>query len=245
MALSWTMDKIGPLARTARDCATVLSAISSSPAGFDGGIDARKLKVAFLDLDFSKFGQKEVEAAFREALSVLRSSGVSISETKLPDLPFEDVAGIMIQAEAAAAFENLDRTGQVSELVDPSAPLAFEIAREIRATDYIKAMRLRSEMNRAMAAFFEQWDLVLAPTERYVASRLDQKLEDALAGPDPLGGVGNLCGLPAVSVPCGFGKDRLPVGMSIVGAPWREDNVVALAELYQAKTDWHTKEPPR
>ncbi len=245
MALSWTMDKIGPLAKSARDCATVLSAISSRPIAFDGSVDPRKLRVAFLDLDFGKFGEKEVAAAFENALGALRSAGVEIREAKLPDLPFEDVAGIVIQAEAAAAFENLEKSGRVFELADPDAPLAFEIARKIGATDYIKAMRLRTVMQEAMARFFSEWDLVLAPTERYVASRLDRKLDEALAGPDVLGGAGNLCGLPAVSVPCGFGKEGLPVGMAIVGAPWREENVVALAELYQANTDWHTKEPPK
>ena len=244
MALSWTMDKIGPLAKTARDCATILSVLSTRPVSF-GGVDPKSLRVGWLDLELGKFGEKEVASAFENALGVLRSAGIEARRTKLPDLPFEDVAAIVIQAEAAAAFENLEKSGRVSELADPDAPLAFEIAREIGATDYIKAMRLRSEMQRAMARFFEEWDLVLAPTERYVASRLDQKLDEALAGSDPLGGAGNLCGLPAISVPCGFGKDGLPVGLSIVGAPWREENVVALAELYQARTDWHTKEPPR
>lgn len=243
MALSWTMDKIGPMAKTARDCATVLEAISSRPISFDGRVDVSALKVGFLDLDLAKFGQKEVDAAFREALALLRSAGIAISETKLPGLPFEDVAGLMIQAEAAAAFENLEKTGKVSELVDPDAPLGFEVARRIGATDYLKAMRLKGEMQKALAAFFEKWDLLLAPTERYVASRLDQKLDEALAGPDPLGGAGNLCGLPAISVPCGFGKDHLPVGLSIVGAPWREAEVVALAELYQSRTGWHAEEP--
>lgn len=245
MALSWTMDKIGPLAKTARDCATVLSALSDRPIAFDGAVDPRSLRVGWLDLDLGKFGEKEVAAAFDGALAELRSAGIDVRRTKLPDLPFEDVAAVVIQAEAAAAFENLEKSGKVSELADPDAPLAFEIAKEIGAADYIKAMRLRTEMQRAMTRFFGEWDLLLAPTERYVASRLDQKLDEALAGSDPLGGAGNLCGLPAISVPCGFGRDGLPVGLSIVGAPWREENVVALAELYQARTEWHTKEPPK
>jgi aspartyl-tRNA(Asn)/glutamyl-tRNA(Gln) amidotransferase subunit A len=243
MALSWTMDKLGPLATTARDCATVLSVISERPLAA-ASIDVATLRIGALDLDFSKFGQKEVEQRFKEALDVLRGAGLSVAAAMLPDLPFEEVAGLTIQAEAVTAFEELDRNGRVGELSDPDAVLSFELAREIRASDYLKGMRLRTRMREEMDRFFGQWDLIVAPTERYVASRLDQKLDEALAGPDTLGGAGNLLGLPAISVPCGFGADNLPVGLSIVGAPWREDQVVALAEFFQAKTDWHRTEPP-
>ena len=94
-----------------------------------------------------------------------------------------------------------------------------------------------------MADFFAQWDVLLAPAEMMTAMPVTANF-DEIAWTDVAGGMSTLCGLPAVSVPCGFGKDGLPVGLTAVGGAFEEPKVFALARHYQSLTDWHRKRPP-
>jgi aspartyl-tRNA(Asn)/glutamyl-tRNA(Gln) amidotransferase subunit A len=166
-----------------------------------------------------------------------------VREATLPDLPFEAVAGVTVSAEAVSAFEDLFRDGRVRQLADVDAPLAAAQARAISAADLVKASRIRGVCQRAMRDFFRQWDLLLAPGEPMTAVPADKSLAD-LAWSDPVGAMGNLCGLPAIAVPCGFGKSNLPASLSIVGGAFEEEAVLALARSYQQGTDWHRRRPP-
>lgn len=253
MALSWTMDKIGPMARSAEDCETILLALAgqdpqdewSAPEPPHRPIspaEAKRLKAAFVSLDFSKSGELEVQAAFEKALDVLREAGVALHEVKLPELPFEEVAGLVITAEAASAFEDLFLDGRVRQLADRGAPLARAAAAAITGADYVKACRIRTLCQRAMADFFSEWDVLLAPGEMMTALPAEASFAD-VAWSDPVGGMGNLCGLPGIAVPCGFGKGGLPVGLSIVAGAFEEGRILGMAKLYQGLTDWHRKRP--
>ncbi len=95
-----------------------------------------------------------------------------------------------------------------------------------------------------MDAIFQQFDVLIAPSQPIGASSLNANLETDLAFADPIGGIGNLCGLPALSVPCGFTKGGLPIGIQFLGQVLNDDAVIATAEMYQAHTDWHRKHPP-
>jgi aspartyl-tRNA(Asn)/glutamyl-tRNA(Gln) amidotransferase subunit A len=254
MALSWTMDKLGPMARSAEDCEAVLAATCGAdplddwsaaepPPRPRPAADARGFRAAYLELDFSKGGEREVEAAFEKALADLRASGVKLEEAKLPDLPFEAVAGLVIRAEAASAFEEIFQDGRVRKMADPWAAISLASARPITAGDYVKALRIRAVCQRAMADFFARWDVLLAPAEMMTAMPIAANFDD-IAWTDVTGGMSTLCGLPAVSVPCGFGKDGLPVGVTMVGGAFEEAKVFALARHYQSLTDWHRKHPP-
>jgi aspartyl-tRNA(Asn)/glutamyl-tRNA(Gln) amidotransferase subunit A len=254
MPLSWTMDKLGPMARSAADCETVLAAIAgvdpldewsasepiSPPLAPAAG---RRLKAAWVRLDFDKSGEPEVKAAFEQSLADLKRVGLTVEEATLPDLPFEAVAGIVISSEAVSAFEELFGDGRIRQLVDKGAPLARAAARPITAADYVKASRIRTLCQRAMAEFFTKWDVLLAPGEMMTALSADESFED-VAWSDPVGAMGNLCGLPAVAVPCGFGRGGLPAALSIVGGAFEEAKVLAVARLYQEVTDFHRKRPP-
>lgn len=254
MALSWTMDKLGPMARSAEDCESVLVALSSHDP-LDGwsadeppprplpADEARRFKAAYLGLDFEKYGEPEVEAAFKKSVEDLRAAGVSVEEAKLPDLPFEAVAGLFISAEMASAFEDLFKDGRVRQLADRWAPLAYAAASAITGADYVKASRIRSLCQRAMADFFSDWDVLLAPGEMMTAFPAEESFED-IEWSDPVGAMGNLCGLPAIAVPCGFGKAGLPASLAIVGGAFEEAKVLAVAKLYQSRTDWHRRRPP-
>jgi aspartyl-tRNA(Asn)/glutamyl-tRNA(Gln) amidotransferase subunit A len=254
MALSWTMDKLGPMARSAEDCETVLAAIAGHdpldewsadepPSRTLSAAETRGLKVGCVRLDFSKKGEKEVEAAFDRAVGDLRGAGVSIRDTKLPDLPFEEVAGLVIRAEAASAFDDLFKDGRVRGMADPAATISNASAKAITAGDYVKALRIRTLCQQAMADVFSEFDVLVSPAEMMTAPPAEESLED-VEWSDPVGGMSTLCGLPAISVPCGFGRGGLPVGLTIVGGAFEEAKMFALARLYQGATDWHRRRPP-
>jgi aspartyl-tRNA(Asn)/glutamyl-tRNA(Gln) amidotransferase subunit A len=255
MALSWTMDKIGPMARSAEDCRLVLSAIAGhDPAdtssllekmeGDAAPASARGYRTGVVRPAFGKIYDREVEAAFEEAVRTLSGLGAQVSEAKLPDLPFDETAILIITVEAAAAFEPLITSGRVRQLVEPAVKWAGDVAKTVSGVDYVRAMQARRMIQQAFEGIFQRYDLLVSPAMPIVAARLSDKLETAFAYSDPLGSGGNLAGLPALSLPCGFSKAGLPVGMQIVGAPMSDLKVLALGRLYQENTDWHRRRPP-
>ena len=254
MALAWTMDKLGPMARAAEDCEAILLALAGRDPQDDWSADeplpvprpaaeARRLRVARLRPDFSKGGEKEVEQAVDEAIATLKAGGVGITEVKLPEFPFEELSGVIIKAEAASAFEELYKDGRVRGMSDPDAPISFPTARVISAADYVKALRIRTLCQQAMAEFFSEWDVLIAPAYTFTAPAADKTMVD-LEWTDPIGGMSTLCGLPALSVPCGFGRGGLPAGLTIVGGAFEEAKILALGKLFQTLTDWHRRRPP-
>lgn len=254
MTLSWTMDKVGPMARSAGDCELLLAALSGRDPLDDWSVDeppprplpageARRFRAACVRLDFAKHGEPEVQAAFEKALADLRAAGVAVEEVKLPELPFEEVASLVITAEMASVFEDLFKDGSVRQLADRGAPLAGAVARAVTAADYLKASRIRTLCQEQMAGFFAKWDVLLAPGDMHTAFPAEQSFED-VSWSDPVGAMGNLCGLPGIAVPCGFGKGGLPAGLAIVGGAFEEAKVLAVAKLYQGVTDWHRRRPP-
>jgi aspartyl-tRNA(Asn)/glutamyl-tRNA(Gln) amidotransferase subunit A len=256
MALSWTLDKLGPMARSAEDLDTLLAVLSGHDPLDDWSASepphrplpparAKGLKAALVRPDYSKGGEAEVGVTFDNAVTALKSAGMAIEEVKLPDLPFEEVATVMLTVEAASAFEDLFRDGRVRGLVDRASALAAGNARLVTGVDYVKASRIRTLCQKAMRDFFEKWDVLLTPGEPVTAFPANMSYEEAEKEqwPDPVGGMGNLCGLPAVSVPCGFAKN-LPVGLCIVGGAFEEGKVLGVAKYFQTLTDWHRRRPP-
>jgi len=256
MALSWTMDKIGPMARSAEDCEIVLRAIAGpdpgDPSSAVEGIEraagsranARGFRVGVVRPSFGKIYDPEVEAAFEETVRTLTGLGVATAEAKLPDLPLDETAVLIIVVEAAAAFEPLITSGKVRELVEPAAKWAGDAARTISALDYVRAMQARRLIQEALDEILGRFDVLISPTVPLLAARISDKLEASFAYSDPLGSGGNLAGLPALSLPCGFSKGGLPIGFQIVGRPLEDLRVLALGRLYQENTDWHRRRPP-
>ena len=258
MVCSWTFDKVGPLARSAADCRLVLEAIAGpdpddastiqpeAPEPKFGARAARpasKLKGAVVRLDFSKAGEREVERAFDAALAVLRGAGVQLEEVTLPEFPAAEVSGLIIGAEAISAFEPLYRDGRVKLLIDRYAQHQPEINAAVRGTDLVKAWRLRLALQERMADFFAKHDVIVTPNFNTIAPRVEEDFAQALPYTDPVGAIGNACGLPAIALPCGFGKEHMPVGFQIVAAPWDEATLLALGETYQRQTSFHRQHP--
>jgi aspartyl-tRNA(Asn)/glutamyl-tRNA(Gln) amidotransferase subunit A len=252
MALSWTLDKLGPMGRTARDCEIVYRILagrdaddpftSDEPLGPESTSSGRNLRVGYLKMDFTKSGNPAVERAFMKALDDLKASGVAAEETKLPDLPFEAATGVILTSEVATAYEELQRGDRARQLATPGAVLAFVTAHAVRGSDYVKAERIRTVCCRAMSDLFSKYDAILYPTEMHTAFGYDQDFTD-VSWNDPAGGAGNLCGLPAVSVPCGFGEDGLPAGLGVLAGAYDEAKAVTLARHFQSITTWHLRRP--
>ncbi|MCS6830811.1 MAG: amidase [Armatimonadota bacterium] len=252
MALSWTMDKIGPMARSAEDCAQVLQAI----AGYDprdpssANLPFRyrfsvwrnyRFRIGLLPVDFAKSNAPDAERCFTAALEVFKRRKVEFLEVKLPELPYNEAAEAIIMAEGSSAFENLIRSGKVNELADQSQIAGLLSGLTLPAVDYLKAMRVRAEACRAMAGVFENCDVLMAPTLLQGAPPVDRSLNETWVNMGGNGGFANLTGLPSISIPMGFTAGGLPLGLEIIGAPYEEAKILALAQMFQQETDWHRR----
>ena len=255
MALCWTMDKLGPMCRSADDCGLVLDAIAGADPADPTALTrpyhyapatARRagFRLAVLP-DATASCQPEVAANFVAALDALRGVA-SIDEIALPDLPYEAVATTIVRAEASSAFEDFVLAGGAAGLTAPEdrvIPLAYSA---ISAREYLRALRVRGLIARAVDAALTGYDAVIAPTTRTVAGPIAQPFSKSLrrAGGDALGAAGNVAGLPAVSVPNGFGERGLPTAIQFVGRAFAENRVLAVAAAYQRLSDWHLRLPP-
>ncbi len=254
MALSYSMDKIGPMCRTADDCALVLSAISGHDPSDVSSLPeaearftysappAKTLRVARIEKAWEK-PDPEIAAAFEQAVAVLRQAGATISSVQLPEGPFETAGGIVISVEAASAFSKLIDSGEVAQLNDPLSQVGGYVAQTIGGQDYLRAQRIRRVLQQKMDGVFAQCDVLIAPSQPVPATPLNTNLETGLSFADPIGGIGNLCGLPAQSVPCGFTKAGLPIGIQFLGQVRNDSAVIAAAEMFQSRTDWNRKHP--
>ena len=254
MALSFSMDKIGVMGRTADDCGLVLAQIAGHDAqdpaslsdaafSYNAAASAKPLRIGWLTNAWKKI-PSDIESAVKASVNVLKQNGAVIKEAKLPEGPWEAAAGTVISVEGAAAFESLIESGRVAELNDPLGKVAAYVNQQIPASDYVRAVRIRAVLQKKIDESFERFDVIAAASLPVTASPLTANLETDLDFPDPLGGIGNFCGLPAVSVPCGFDSKKLPVGIQFVGRPLDEHKVIAAARLFQQHTDWHRRRPP-
>jgi aspartyl-tRNA(Asn)/glutamyl-tRNA(Gln) amidotransferase subunit A len=263
MALSWTLDKLGPMCRTAEDCALVLQTIAGGDSDDPGSAGksfyyspqyARKmdeLRVGYAPVDFAEWADASARPAFQKALEALRETGVKLIETKLPDLPYGTVIGTIIASEGSSIFEPLIASGKVNELADQRQIAGLKAGLEIPAKDYLKAMRIRRLIQQEIRRMFADVDLLLAPSRLTPASKITDPL-DRRPTPQPppkspgmtaMIPAGNLAGMPALSLPCGF-TDNLPVAFQLVGLPFSENTLVAVGNAFQARTDWHRRKPP-
>jgi aspartyl-tRNA(Asn)/glutamyl-tRNA(Gln) amidotransferase subunit A len=251
MALSWTMDKLGPMCRTAEDCELVLKVIQGrdplDPASVEKplAIPSGKPKIGVLK-DATAHVQSEVKKNFEESLKVLAKIGDLVENVPLPDMPFDPVASTIIGAEGASAFEDLLASGDAKKLRCVSDRWGGYCASLIMAVDYLKAMRLRGPMKKAMDELYAKYDAIVAPSRDTIsypiAKDFDKAYPDIQGGP-PLIEAGNVVGQPAISVPNGFGPHNLPTGLQFTGRVWSEKKLLALAKAYQRETDWHKKRP--
>ena len=249
MALSWTMDKLGPLCRSVEDCALVLDAIYG-PDGKDNtvldadyhwnaNLSPKSLRIGYVKSAFdlpqidptdakrTLHGTKKFDDA---ALDVFHRLGIPLIAVDLPDVPY-DAMRIILSAEAAAAFDELTRTDRDKELVQQGKfdwPNSFRTSRFIPAVDYVNANRVRTIAIQKWDDLMRSVDVIVTPTG---AANLSQLVAT------------NLTGHPAVIVPNGFRDDGTPVSLTFLGGLFEEAKVMAVAKAYQDATGFHLKHP--
>ena len=235
MALSWSMDKLGPLCRSVEDCALVFDAIygpdgddlAVHDAGFrwDAELKPSALRVGYVKSAFERdYPQKAFDAA---SLDVLRSLGVRLVPVEVPEAAYGAMR-LILTAEAAAAFDELTRTNRDDEMTrqTPEAwPNTFRAARFIPAVDYVNANRARTLAMRKWRDLMRTVDVIVTPTfgTQLVAT--------------------NLTGHPAVILPNGFRDDGTPVSITFLGGLYEEAKLLAVAHAYQRATAFHTRHP--
>lgn len=236
MALSWSMDKVGPICRTVDGCALVFDAIHGPdgidltvvdlPYAYDPNIRVDELRVGYTEKLFAEeYGNRDNDLA---ALEVLRSLDMELVPISLPDLPVMSMA-VILEAEAAAAFDELTRSGRDDMMVRQiknAWPNVFRAARFIPAVEYIQANRLRTLAMREMEELMKEIDVYLAPS---------------FGGDNLL--LTNLTGHPCVVVPDGFDDEGGPTSISFMGGLFDEATVLAVARAYQHASGFHLRHP--
>jgi len=237
MALSWSMDKAGPICRSAQGCAMVFSAIHgydendpmSRTAAFNyvPNTPMKQLKVGyFANLFSTQSPQYKADSA---VLATFKKMGATPVALELPSNVPVGALGIILNAEAAAAFDNLTISGQDSLLVRQiryAWPNFFRTARFVPAVEYVQANRLRTLLQQEMHRIMQQVDVVITPT--YAGNQLL---------------ITNLTGHPAVSVPNGFSQNGSPTSITLLGNLYDEANLLAAASLYQNATGFDEQHP--
>ncbi|MDP3720239.1 MAG: amidase [Acidobacteriota bacterium] len=250
MALSWTMDKIGPMCRSVEDCVLVLNAIYGSD-GRDGTVtDAPFEWSPDRPLGSLRIGyiQKELEAApnnpnpteaqrttadarramYAQALDVFRKAGAKLEPIAMPDFPTGSI-GFVLSAEAAAAFDDLTRDKEKLATLTAQSPgdwpNTFRSSRFIPAVEYIRAMRARRLLMQEMDKLMSQYDVFLSPAPGSASLTIT-----------------NLTGHPALALKCGF-IDNMPASIMVTGRLYDEATVCRVALAYEQATEWHKKHP--
>ena len=249
MALSWTMDKLGPICRSVEDCALVLDAIYG-PDGKDNSVisadyhwnanlSPKRLRVGYVKSAFDlpvtdptdpKRTLHPTKPFDDAALDVFRKLGINLIPVDLPDVPY-DAMRIILTAEAAAAFDDLTRSDRDKLLVQQGKfdwPNTFRTSRFIPAVDYVNANRLRSVAIQKWDELMNTVDVIVTPTG---AANLSQLVAT------------NLTGHPALILPNGFRDDGTPVSLTFLGGLFQEGQLLAVARAYQNATDFHLKQP--
>src|SRR5271170_6156358 len=257
MALAPSMDKIGPMARSAEDCAHIFAAIAGhdirdrntlpiDKAAFTYSpsmqLKAHPLRIGWLTNAWPNI-DSEIAKVVATAEKVIRKYSPTTHDAQLPTGPWEDAGGIVVAVEAAASYRDLIRSGKVSELIDPLGQIAGYVGQQIPAADYIQALKIREILQKKIDALFDTYDVLVAAGQPTPATPIEMNLESGPDYPDPLGAIGNLCGLPALAVPCGFTDKHLPVGLQFVARGGDDFSVIQAARTFQAHTDFHKRHP--
>jgi Asp-tRNA(Asn)/Glu-tRNA(Gln) amidotransferase A subunit family amidase len=237
MALSWTMDKLGPICRNVEDCAIVFNAIYGPdgidqtlydvPFNYEPDIQLRKLRIGYLKADFEKETGERREHD-QAALQKMRELGVELIPVALPDYPVGDMM-FVLSTEAATAFDDLTRTCNDDLLKQQGHnawPNTFRQKRFIPAVEYLQAQRIRYLLIQDMWRIFSTVDVFLAPS---------------FTGKILL--MSNLTGNPCVVLPAGFSKAGTPTSICFIGKLFGEADLLRAARKFQDATDFHRKHP--
>ncbi|MEO9660847.1 MAG: amidase, partial [Maribacter dokdonensis] len=238
MSLSWSMDKVGPMTRSAEDCAIVYSVITGKdpkdgmttdfPDGFDPTKDYKSLKVAYLKNDIEKDSSLSKEN-LDNAVKKFEDMGISLHAVELPkDVPYNSF-DIILRAEAGAFFDDMVRAEEVDKMVEQhqrSRANSLRQARFIPAVEYIQANRQRQVLIEKMQAVMKDYDVLISPSS---GNRLSI--------------ITNLTGHPAISIPTGLDEKKHPTSITLISNLYDEASILLLAKAFQDQTDFDEMHP--
>ena len=252
MALCWSLDKLGPLARSARDGEIILRAIAgvdpADPTAVERPFPAprRRPKIAVLK-HATRGCMPAVARNFNASLRVLATFCDLVPNIALPDMPYGAAVGTIVNAEGAAAFRDLIESGRSRELQQKDDRYGGYVAYATPAVEYIDAQRQRTLMNAAVHEAFGAYDAVVSPTiptVTYPIGKPFDKTYTEFADTPELISCGNLAGLPALAMPNGSGDHGLPTSIALMGTAFNETRLTAIGKTYQSLTAFHTRRPP-
>ena len=261
--LSNSLDTVGPMTRSVTDAAIVMNAI----AGYDErdqscanrpdedftrllGKDIGGLRIGIPQEYFYEMIDDEVRAAVLQAASKLEELGARVEECSIPALNDSiSISGTILLTEAAEI--HLDNLRERADEFGADVRGRLEEGAMNPAVTYIAAQRARTEFNRAIAESMKTYDVLLAPTTAAPAPNIGEDIvevggqtEHKLALMPRLTRPHNICGIPTVSIPCGFSSDGLPIGMQLAARPFEDALALQVAYAYEQATDWHKRRPP-
>jgi Asp-tRNA(Asn)/Glu-tRNA(Gln) amidotransferase A subunit family amidase len=238
MTLCWSLDKAGPICRSAEDAAIVFNylhgtdgldaAAVNMPFNYTGKADLSKMKIAYAK---NYFGKKDTLGNEDAVLDVFKKAGAQLIPVDFPDSGIYnfDIIGIVIGSESAAAFDGFTRTGLDDKMTRQGKgewPNYFRAARFIPAVEYINANRHRYQLMQKVNEVIEKYDVIICPT--WVGNQA---------------AITNLTGHPAISMPTGFNKENTPTSITLVGKLYDEATILAIAKAYQDATQWNKMHP--
>jgi aspartyl-tRNA(Asn)/glutamyl-tRNA(Gln) amidotransferase subunit A len=254
MALTWSFDRLGPMARTADCCGLVFAVIaghdpfdlstSERSYKYDGKDDTQPFKLAVV-AGCTDGIQPEVAENFAKSLELLKERA-EVTEVQTPDLPYGAVVGTIIDCEAAAAFEPLLDDGQVWKMKAPEDRIGLHAEQFISAKDYINAQRIRRVIARELDKLLAPFDAVVMPGRSSVAPPVDRPFaESSRQWKYPtMGTAENAAGVPSLTLFNGFGPNKLPTSIHFATRAFEENRLLRVGRYLQSKTDWHKRRPP-
>ncbi len=255
LPLSWSMDHAGPLNRTVRDAALTLNVLAGldprDPCTVDRAVpdfalglneSLRGKRIAIVRKFFCEDGDPEVALAIEVALPVLESLGAEVLEVELPDIEDAFKAGTLTIVVEGATY-HAARLRERPEGFSPQCRADLELGHFYKATDYLQAQRLRRHLMTEVAKVMAPLDALIMPTSPITATPIEGNPANhpvyRVRNTIPF----NFLSLPAISLPCGFSVQGLPIGLQIVGKAFDEAGVLQIAHAYEQATDWHRQHP--
>jgi len=262
-ALCWSLDKVGPMCRSADDCGIVLSAIAgydrqdstTSRRKFDyRARPARRRYRIGVVKGASDHVQPEIKENFEKSVQVLSNFCDVQQGVEFPDYPYTAILWIILGAEGASAYRELIDSGQMRELQNQGDRMGGYVGSMISAVDYLQAQRVRKKARLAIDEQLAKFDVLIAPSagagSRRVSESFNRPAGSSASGTRPtfpqgpaLIPAGNIAGVPGLTIPNGFGQNRIPTGLQFLGAAWSEQTMLGIADAYQQETDWHRQRP--
>jgi aspartyl-tRNA(Asn)/glutamyl-tRNA(Gln) amidotransferase subunit A len=262
-ALSWSLDHPGPMTRTVEDTAITMNVIAGHDprdvasakvdipdytSALTG--DVKGLRIGIVKEYFEAPLDPQVRKAVMDAISLLESMGAEVKEVSYPMFnQSQAISSTVLMAEATAYHRDLlEKDGH--QLYEPVRQ-RLEAGLFISAAEYLRAQQARSIFDQQGRRLLDEVDLLAGPTEPITAPEI--LASKVMAGEQEVGVVGaltqytrpyNINGFPAVSVPCGFSDDGMPIGLQLAGRPFDELTVLRAAHAYEQANDWHTRRPP-